>query len=140
MTDLRRLLPTEMDALIGEMGLRRYRADQLLRAAWKDLVEDVRGVTTLPGALRTRFGNDGYGFDTVNEVTRQVSADGTTTKALLQMAGGTLIETVLMQYESADGGRMPRSTVCVATQGGWAVGCVFCAAGQIGVELHLRAE
>lgn len=129
-----------MDALIGEMGLPRYRADQVLRAAWKDLVEDIRGVTTLPGALRSRFGDDGYGFDTVREVTRQVSADGTTTKALLQMPGGTLIETVLMQYESADEGRMPRSTVCVSTQAGCAMGCVFCATGQMGFERNLRAE
>jgi 23S rRNA (adenine2503-C2)-methyltransferase len=62
-----------------------------------------------------------------------------TTKLLLRMAGGTLVETVVMQYPEQDG-RHPRSTVCVSTQAGCAMGCVFCATGQMGFERNLRAE
>jgi 23S rRNA (adenine2503-C2)-methyltransferase len=54
------------------------------------------------------------------------------------MDGGTLIETVLMQYPEP--GRHPRSTVCVSTQAGCAMGCVFCATGQMGFERNLKAE
>ena len=140
MTDLRRLLPGEMDALFEGMDLPRYRADQVLRATWRDLARDVQEITTLPGALRTRLATGGHRFQEAMEVTRQESADGSTTKALLRMPGGTLIETVLMQYESAEEGRMPRSTVCVSTQAGCAMGCVFCATGQMGFERNLKAE
>ena len=54
------------------------------------------------------------------------------------MDDGTLIETVLMQYPEP--GHHPRSTVCVSTQAGCAMGCVFCATGQMGFERNLRAE
>jgi 23S rRNA (adenine2503-C2)-methyltransferase len=55
------------------------------------------------------------------------------------MPDGILIETVLMQYR-AEGNAHPRSTVCVSTQAGCAMGCVFCATGQMGFERNLRAE
>jgi 23S rRNA (adenine2503-C2)-methyltransferase len=62
-----------------------------------------------------------------------------TTKLLLRMGDGQLIETVLMQYPEP-GERHPRSTVCVSTQAGCAMGCVFCATGQMGFERNLKAE
>jgi len=68
-----------------------------------------------------------------------VSDDGGTTTLLLRMGDGTLIETVLMQYPEP-GERHPRSTVCVSTQAGCAMGCVFCATGQMGFERNLKAE
>lgn len=138
-TDLRRLLPGEMESLAEELELPRYRADQLLRAAWKDLSRDVAAITTLPGALRARLADEGHHLSEAVEVTRRASADGSTTKALLRMPSGTLIETVLMQYEGEEG-RLPRSTVCVSTQAGCAMGCVFCATGQMGFERNLKAE
>jgi 23S rRNA (adenine2503-C2)-methyltransferase len=72
-------------------------------------------------------------------VARAASEDGETTKLLLKMPDGTLIETVLMQYPEP-GDRHPRSTVCVSTQAGCAMGCVFCATGQMGFERNLAAE
>src|SRR4029079_16754399 len=72
-----------------------------------------------------------------HEVHRVQSDDGQTTKLLLRMPDGTLIETVLMQYP---GHGHPRSTVCVSTQAGCAMGCVFCATGQMGFERNLKAE
>jgi 23S rRNA (adenine2503-C2)-methyltransferase len=44
-----------------------------------------------------------------------------------------------MQYPEP-GARHPRSTVCVSTQAGCAMGCVFCATGQMGFERNLKAE
>jgi 23S rRNA (adenine2503-C2)-methyltransferase len=45
-----------------------------------------------------------------------------------------------MQYEPSKIGGHPRSTICVSTQIGCAMGCVFCATGQMGFETNLKAE
>jgi 23S rRNA (adenine2503-C2)-methyltransferase len=51
-----------------------------------------------------------------------------------------MIETVLMQYDISPEKTHPRSTVCVSTQVGCPMGCVFCATGQMGFEKNLKAE
>jgi 23S rRNA (adenine2503-C2)-methyltransferase len=60
------------------------------------------------------------------------SSDGLTQKFLLRMGDGQTIETVLMSYRD-------RHTACVSSQAGCAMGCVFCATGQMGFARHLRA-
>lgn len=59
------------------------------------------------------------------------SADGLTHKFLLRLADGQTVETVLMAYPG-------RYTACLSTQAGCAMGCVFCATGQMGFVRHLR--
>ena len=59
------------------------------------------------------------------------STDGLTRKFLLRLHDGQTIETVLMGYPG-------RHTVCLSTQAGCAMGCVFCATGQGGFARHLR--
>ncbi len=60
------------------------------------------------------------------------SSDGFTRKFLLALADGQTIETVLMGFKG-------RATACVSTQVGCAMGCVFCATGQMGFTRHLTA-
>lgn len=61
----------------------------------------------------------------------EVSSDGSTRKFLLRLEDGQTIETVAMGYPG-------RFTACVSTQAGCAMGCVFCATGQMGFVRHLR--
>ncbi len=61
-----------------------------------------------------------------------VSNDGFTRKYLLRLADGETIETVLMYFKG-------RATACVSSQVGCAMGCVFCATGQMGFNRHLSA-
>jgi 23S rRNA (adenine2503-C2)-methyltransferase len=60
------------------------------------------------------------------------SDDGYTQKYLLELADSQTIETVLMAFEG-------RYTACISTQAGCAMGCVFCATGQMGFRRHLSA-
>jgi 23S rRNA (adenine2503-C2)-methyltransferase len=60
------------------------------------------------------------------------SADGFTRKYLLALADGRGIETVLMRFTG-------RVTACISSQAGCAMGCVFCATGQMGFTRHLAA-
>ena len=133
-----RLTPEELDEVIIELGQPRYRADQLLKSIYQASPAAFADVVQVPAALRQQL-EERFSLDAAEEVRRVVSNDGNTTKLLLRMGDGTLIETVLMQYPTP-GERHPRSTVCVSTQAGCAMGCVFCATGQMGFERNLRAE
>lgn len=139
MTNLYRLLPEEVDSLIKSMGQQRYRADQMLHALYSEFPEDTSAMRQIPAELRDGLSAAGYGITPISEIKRIVSKDGYTTKSLLKLADGSLIETVLMQYLSSGGGH-PRSTVCVSTQVGCPMRCAFCATGQMGFERNLGAE
>jgi 23S rRNA (adenine2503-C2)-methyltransferase len=139
MTDLYRLLPAEFDELVPSLGYPRYRADQILRSLYHESPTTIGDMRLVPVALRTALETSGYRAGSAHEVRRAVSEDGETTKLLLRMPDGTLIETVLMRYRGSRGERS-RSTVCVSTQAGCAMGCVFCATGQMGFERNLGAD
>jgi 23S rRNA (adenine2503-C2)-methyltransferase len=82
--------------------------------------------------IESRFTDSADIFSDPPEVIADIaSSDGLTRKFLLKLADGQSIETVAMGYT----GRM---TACVSTQAGCAMGCVFCATGQMGFSRHLR--
>jgi 23S rRNA (adenine2503-C2)-methyltransferase len=80
--------------------------------------------------LAEKFGND-FVLDAPALAEETASADGLTRKFLLRLGDGQTIETVLMGFRG-------RHTACVSTQAGCAMGCVFCATGQMGFVRHLR--
>ena len=124
MTDLYRILPEEMDKLVTDLGQPRYRSDQLLHALYHDSPKKISDLHQLPAALRDALVAAGYTIGSASEVARVASEDGQTTKLLLKYEDGTLIETVLMQSPSKKKIQL-RSTVCVSTQVGCAMGCVL---------------
>jgi len=140
MTDLYRLLPEEMERLVIDMGQPRYRADQILYPLYYKFPKDITELKQLPTAMRDKLITDGYTIGSATETHRVVSDDGDTTKLLLNLTDGTPVETVLIQYEPTKIGGHPRSTICVSTQVGCAMGCIFCATGQMGFERNLKAE
>jgi 23S rRNA (adenine2503-C2)-methyltransferase len=140
MTNLYRVLPEEMDDLVIGLGHPRYRADQLLHALYHESPRNMSDLNQIPVSLRDALVLAGYTISSESEVHRVVSEDGHTTKLLLKFDDETLIETVLMQYGPSQDKTHPRSTVCVSTQVGCPMGCVFCATGQMGFEKNLKAE
>lgn len=140
MTDLYRLLPHEMEDLVAKMNQPRYRADQILHALYHESPKDLNDLRQLPAEMRQELAAMGYTLGSATETHRVVSEDGDTTKILLQLKDGTLIEAVLIQYQSDKPNGHPRSTICVSTQVGCAMKCVFCATGQMGFERNIRAE
>ncbi|MDH3765119.1 MAG: 23S rRNA (adenine(2503)-C(2))-methyltransferase RlmN [Nitrosopumilus sp.] len=140
MTDLYRLLPEEMEQLVMDMGYQRYRADQILYPLYYKFPKDISEIKQLPKNMREELNEAGYTIGSAKEIHRIVSDDGDTTKLLLSLTDDASVETVLMQYPSSKINGHPRSTICVSTQIGCAMGCVFCATGQMGFETNLKAE
>jgi len=118
--------------LVGWWGEPRYRADQLWQWLYQHKATDFASMHTLPVALRECLAAETYigGAEVVKELS---SADGETHKYLLRLPDGQMIETVLMEYSGM------RRTACISTQAGCAMGCVFCATGQMGFARHLTA-
>ncbi len=126
--DLSRDEWTEWFAAHGEPS---YRADQLWHWMYQQLESDPHRITTLPKELRSDLARH-FSFTGLEEVVHLRSEDGTE-KVLLRLPDGQAIESVLMRYE--DG----RRTACISSQAGCALGCVFCATGQMGFRRHLSA-
>ena len=140
MTDLYRFLPEEMEQLVIDMGYPRYRADQILLPLYYKFPKNISDIKQLPKTLILELIESGYTIGSAKETHRIVSEDGDTTKLLLNLTNEKSVETVLMQYDPSKIGGHPRSTICVSTQIGCAMGCVFCATGQMGFETNLKAE
>ena len=140
MIDLYRFLPEEMEKIIIDMGYPRYRADQILLPLYYKFPKNISEIKQLPKKLISDLTESGYTIGSAKETHRIVSEDGDTTKLLLNLSDDNSVETVLMQYEPNKIGGHPRSTICVSTQIGCAMGCVFCATGQMGFETNLKAE
>ncbi|MEX2607216.1 MAG: 23S rRNA (adenine(2503)-C(2))-methyltransferase RlmN [Kiritimatiellia bacterium] len=125
----------ELETLLSESG----RSSQSARDLWRMLYhpKGVKGgLAELSPSLRTWIHEHlGQGkdveLDSPEVVDELHSEDGQTRKFLLRLHDGKVIETVLMGYRN-------RHTVCVSSQAGCAMGCVFCATGQMGFDRHLR--
>jgi 23S rRNA (adenine2503-C2)-methyltransferase len=114
------------DLLAGEP---RFRADQVRQWLYETPVCDVADMTNLPAELRGRLAEELWPFDVEVE---QTADRGTTRKWLFRTPDGASIESVLMGYPK-------RTTLCISSQAGCAMGCTFCATGQFGFERHLEA-
>ncbi|HEX6845274.1 MAG TPA: 23S rRNA (adenine(2503)-C(2))-methyltransferase RlmN, partial [Actinomycetota bacterium] len=116
------------ERLVG-WGEPAFRAKQVWRQLWRRgaAYEDMPEVAP---ALRARLAEElPLGVELLDERT----ADrGATRKALLRLGGAHVIEAVLMGYRD-------RVTVCVSSQAGCAMGCTFCATGQMGLQNNLTA-
>ena len=140
MKDLYRLLPEEMEQLMMDLGEPRYRADQILYSLYYKFPKDISEIKQLPKIFREKLISEGFTIGSTTETLRVKSKDGDTTKILLSLSDGTPIESVLMQYQPKKLFGHPRSTICVSTQVGCAMDCVFCATGQMGFERNMKAE
>ena len=130
------LTPEELSAWFAHRGEAAYRARQVLDAAWRGRDVSFAEILTLPAALRADL-EAAFRFDTVIESEVRLTDGGLTEKALHRLSDGLLVESVLMHYPARDGSR-ERHTLCISSQAGCAVGCPFCATGELGMERDLE--
>jgi 23S rRNA (adenine2503-C2)-methyltransferase len=106
-----------------------YRARQVSAGLWRR-GKTFEEMSDVPAPVRARLAEElPLGVEVVDERT----ADrGSTRKALLRLGGRHLVEVVVMGYPD-------RVTACVSSQSGCAMGCGFCATGQMGLRNNLTA-
>jgi 23S rRNA (adenine2503-C2)-methyltransferase len=144
----------ELTALVREAGEPGYRAKQIMEAVYRQRVETLAEISTLPEEFRERLARSGVTVGAARIEKRFVSVDGTV-RYLIAFADGQSVETVWMPegdggeagdgseagelVESGTGRTFGRSTICVSSQVGCAVDCQFCLTALLGVKRNLAA-
>ena len=125
------LSKAELQSWFSEQGLNPFHAARLWSYLYLDLAASFEQMTDLPVRIRARLA-EATSIGSLGTALQTDSMDGFTRKYLLQLADDQKIETVLMRYTG-------RVTACISSQVGCAMGCVFCATGQMGYTRHLTA-
>lgn len=143
-------VPEEWRAFLAERGEPSFRGDQIFRWIHAQGVLDPEKMTNLGRPLRAALTEIGLACP-LEELSVRRSSDGTR-KLLLRLHDGLAIECVLIPMsnlepddEAGDDNEPDEPadkplTLCVSTQVGCAMGCVFCASGQAGLKRGLGAH
>lgn len=132
MVDLYGLTEEALAELLATWGHKPFRARQIRSWLYDKGATSLDEMTDLPKDLRARLAEQTT-LGVLQVATEQQSKDGTL-KRLYRLHDGQLIESVLMPYHTV------RRTACISSQAGCAMGCVFCATGQMGFVRHLTAD
>jgi 23S rRNA (adenine2503-C2)-methyltransferase len=143
----------EIEGRLAEWGQPEYRAAQIARWVLRQGATSYDEMTNLPSELRELLATE-FRVDAPSVIATRMADDGSTTKVLLDLgsdgSADDAIESVRMDYDPEFESTYPlgtgerearrereRTTVCVSTQAGCAMGCVFCATGQQGFTRNL---
>ena len=130
--DIKSLEYDELLSLLMEMGLKKFRTDQIFSWLHQKLVTDFDEMTNLSQSLRDDLKEK---FEIKNVKIKEVltsKIDGTK-KYLFELNDGLLIESVMMRYQHGN-------SVCVSSQVGCEMGCKFCASTIDGCLRNLSAS
>jgi 23S rRNA (adenine2503-C2)-methyltransferase len=130
LTDVAELDLHELEQTLLERGSPKFHARQIFQWIYRRGVADFAAMTDLPRELRSELARD-FHIGTPEIQRRERSLDGTT-KFLLRLADGKLIESVCIPDSPGD-------TFCVSTQVGCAMNCAFCLTGKMGIDRNLSA-
>lgn len=129
--NLKSLSTDEIFHFISEMGLPRYRAQQLVHWIYRKYASDISEITEFSVDLRNTLNSRAY-ISNLRAAESRKSSDGTL-KFLFSLEDGQTIESVLIPDED-------RLTLCVSSQVGCAMGCGFCLTGKLGLVRSLSAH
>ena len=119
----------DLKKVVTDAGLPAFRASQIAQWLYSKHVASYADMTNLPAAMREQL-SEAYPLFSPTLEDKQISSDGTR-KYLLRFHDGALAETVAIP--STDG----RLSICCSSQSGCAMGCAFCATGQLGLNRSL---
>ncbi|MEM9825406.1 MAG: 23S rRNA (adenine(2503)-C(2))-methyltransferase RlmN [Planctomycetota bacterium] len=120
--------PSQLKQWLVEAGEKPFRARQILAAIYQRGIRDFAEISDLPKSLRGKL-DQAFAVYKADESSLVQSPDGTD-KLLVRLSDGGEVECVLLR----DG---KRRSICVSSQVGCAMGCVFCASGLDGVDRNL---
>lgn len=118
-----------LEKFMKELGEPPFRAMQVWQWIWQRMARDFEQMSNISKVCRAKLAE--RAVIVWPEIERiQKSSDGTT-KFLLRLADGEHVETVIIPSEGRDG--KTRISQCLSCQVGCAMGCAFCATGQMGL-------
>ena len=130
MTDLKSLLPEELENYIVSLGEPRFRANQIFQWLSRG-VGSFAEMQNIPKSLREKL-SQCCTINTLHLLNKQVSRQDGTIKYLWELRDGNAVETVVMRYHHGN-------TVCISSQVGCRQGCAFCASTIGGLVRNLTS-
>ena len=127
-TDLKSLSKRAVESFIKDAGLPSFRSRQILHWIYERYAQSIDEITELSKKLREELAERAY-ISNLTLLNRMTSHDGTE-KFLFGLEDGETIESVLIPDEE-------RLTLCISSQVGCAMGCVFCLTGKSGLKRNL---
>lgn len=121
----------ELTGIMQSWGEPAFRARQIWHGLYHNFWSDPKEFTTLSKGLRQKLAQN-FEFSHLQTGQTLKSSDGETEKVLFHLPDKRPIETVRMRYAK-------RRTLCISTQSGCAMGCDFCATGQMGFMRNLSS-
>jgi 23S rRNA (adenine2503-C2)-methyltransferase len=122
---------TDIKDLLASWKQPAFRVNQIWEGLYRNLKSSPAQWSNLPGGLKTRLATDTV-FQALTPIDTLRSSDGETVKTLFTTHDGKSVEAVLMKYNH-------RRTLCISSQAGCAMNCVFCATGQMGFSRSLSS-
>ena len=116
---------------LKEYNIPRFRADQIIQWMYQRGAVSFHAMDNLSKPLRAQLA-EYFSIERPKVVSRLHSSDGATIKLLCEFTDGQTAETVLMRHSYGN-------SVCVSTQAGCRMGCVFCASTLHGLQRNLTA-
>lgn len=129
MNNLYDLTLKDIKRYISELNEPSFRVDQIWQGLYQKGWNQIDDFTPLPKSLRDSI-SQRFVLGELRLEKELISEDGSTRKFLYRLRDGAAIETVLMTYTD-------RQTVCISSQVGCAMGCSFCATGNMGFSRNL---
>lgn len=132
-TNLRSLSKTELIQFIEQMGGEPYRAKQIMRWLYRRFATSFDEMSDLSKEFRNNLKKKAY-ISNLILLQRQVSIDGTV-KLLFELEDSESIESILIPNTKGDSSY----TLCISSQVGCAMKCIFCRTGDLGLKRNLRS-
>ncbi|MCJ7497444.1 MAG: 23S rRNA (adenine(2503)-C(2))-methyltransferase RlmN [candidate division Zixibacteria bacterium] len=129
--NLKGLWIEELEGILDKLGEKKYKSKQIAKWIYNKGVSDFEQMTDLSKELRRKLAEIAF-IDKLKLIKKQTSRIDQTEKFLFELSDGKKIETVLMREKE-------RVTLCISTQAGCALNCIFCATGSMGFERNLSA-
>lgn len=127
-TDLKNLTQEQLVAFVESLGQPSFRGRQLLAWVYRPGIDDFAQMTDLAKAFRAVLAESAY-MSRFEDCIVECSRDGAV-KFAFRLDDGAIIESVLIPEED-------RTTLCVSSQVGCAMGCSFCLTGTMGFRRNL---
>lgn len=121
----------EIESAIIGLGEKKFHAKQVWQGLYRNLYQNWEQFSTLSNSLRTDL-ESLFTIGSLSEKDLIKTPDDSTRKSLFELPDGNLIESVLLR-------KYDRITLCISTQSGCPIGCVFCATGKLGFFRNLTS-
>jgi 23S rRNA (adenine2503-C2)-methyltransferase len=122
---------SDLEELLNSFSQPRFRLKQVWEGAYRNLEPNWKHFSNLPKDLREKL-QENYSLNNLEAIDEINAFDGCSTKFLFSLPDGNSVESVILRSDN-------RITLCISTQSGCPVGCVFCATGKFGFHRNLTS-